>query len=47
MKDLLISAGKKEVTPKVEVFGFSKIDELFQRVKRGDVVGRFVVQIPQ
>ncbi|KAK1249729.1 hypothetical protein MKX08_009732 [Trichoderma sp. CBMAI-0020] len=47
MEDLLISAEKKEVTPKVEVFEFSKIDELFQRVKRGDVVGRFVVQIPQ
>lgn len=47
MKDLLISAEKKEVAPKVEVFEFSKIEELFQRVKRGDVVGRFVVQIPQ
>ncbi|KAJ4862565.1 zinc-binding dehydrogenase domain-containing protein [Trichoderma breve] len=47
LKDLLISAGKKEVVPKVEVFEFSKTGELFERVKRGDIVGRFVVQIPQ
>ncbi|UKZ75710.1 hypothetical protein TrVFT333_003402 [Trichoderma virens FT-333] len=47
LKNLLISAGKKEVVPKVEVFDFSKTGELFERVKRGDIVGRFVVQIPQ
>ncbi|KAK0762860.1 hypothetical protein N5P37_004382 [Trichoderma harzianum] len=47
LKDLLISASKKEVVPKVEVFEFSKTGELFERVKRGDIVGRFVVQIPQ
>lgn len=45
--NLLISARKKEVAPKVEVFEFSEVGDLFERVKRGDVVGRFVVRIPQ
>ncbi|KAL7939321.1 GroES-like protein [Trichoderma chlorosporum] len=47
LKDLLISAGKKELVPKVEVHEFSKTGDLFERVKRGDIIGRFVVKIPQ
>ncbi|KAL7944979.1 GroES-like protein [Trichoderma barbatum] len=47
LKDLLVSAGKKEVIPKVEVFEFSKTGGLFERIKHGDIVGRFVVEIPQ
>ncbi|KAM0251895.1 hypothetical protein ACHAQJ_007957 [Trichoderma viride] len=47
MRELLASAARKEVVPKVEVFEFSKTGELFERIKHGDVVGRFVVQIPQ
>ncbi|KAL7821807.1 alcohol dehydrogenase [Trichoderma gracile] len=47
LKELLISAAKKEVIPKVEVFEFEETGELFERIKHGDVVGRFVVQMPQ
>ncbi|TFB02632.1 Alcohol dehydrogenase [Trichoderma ghanense] len=46
LKELLGAAGRKEVVPRVEVFDF-KTGELFERIKRGDVVGRFVVEIPQ
>ena len=47
LRELLASAGRKEVLSKVEVFEFSKTGELFERIKRGDIVGRFVVKIPQ
>lgn len=47
LKELLGAAGRKEVVPRVEVFDFEKTGELFERIKRGDVVGRFVVEIPQ
>ncbi|KAL6887566.1 hypothetical protein HDV57DRAFT_365866 [Trichoderma longibrachiatum] len=47
LEGLLVSAAKKEVVPRVEVFEFDKTGELFERIKRGDVVGRFVVEIPQ
>ncbi len=47
MKELLVSAERKEVIPKVEVFEFSKTGELFERIRRGDIVGRFVVQVPE
>jgi propanol-preferring alcohol dehydrogenase len=47
MKELLASAARKEVIPKVEVFEFSRTGELFERIKHGDVVGRFVVRVPQ
>jgi propanol-preferring alcohol dehydrogenase len=47
LKQLLISAAKKEVVPQVEISEFDRTGELFERVKRGDIIGRFVVQIPQ
>ncbi|PTB65874.1 GroES-like protein [Trichoderma citrinoviride] len=47
LKELLVSAARKEIVPRVEVFEFKKTGELFERIKRGDIVGRFVVQIPQ
>lgn len=47
MAELLASAARQEVIPKVEVFDFSSTGDLFERVKHGDIVGRFVVRIPQ
>ncbi|OTA02610.1 hypothetical protein A9Z42_0030250 [Trichoderma parareesei] len=46
LKQLLISAAKKEVVPQVEIFEIDKTGELFERIKHGDIIGRFVVQIP-
>ncbi|RFU77471.1 hypothetical protein TARUN_4774 [Trichoderma arundinaceum] len=47
MNELLASAARKEVVPKVEVFEFSETGQLFERIKNGKVVGRFVVRVPE
>ena len=47
MLELLASAGKKEVVPKTEVFDFPMIGELFERIRNGDAVGRFVLRAPE
>ncbi|KAK1245808.1 hypothetical protein MKX07_004877 [Trichoderma sp. CBMAI-0711] len=38
LKQLLISAAKKEVVPHVEIFEFEKTGELFERIKHGDAM---------
>lgn len=47
MLELLASAEKKEIVPKTEVFDFEMIGELYERIRNGDVVGRYVVRSPQ
>lgn len=47
MEELLQHAATGVICPTIRVEEFSKIPEIFEKLKHNQVTGRFVVRIPQ
>lgn len=47
MEELMSLAISKIIEPRIEVFEFSKISIIIEKLKRDEVSGRIVVRIPQ
>ena len=49
MDELLAMAARGEVKPKVQVYDFEEetINDILQRLNRGEITGRAVLKLPQ